>query len=524
MRTEQIKAAGYVRVSTSGQMAEGKQSLDVQRESIRQFAAQNNYKLTEIYSDEGISGGTVKNRHALQQCLFDGQDGKFSLLIVHRLSRFGRNAGELIDNQKQLKQVGIELRSISEGIDFSTKYGKFVLGVLALVAELERDIITETMLEGRIAKGRKGIPTSGNLPFARKFNKETGQWQLDQDCVKEIERAAREYLAGGSLFDIAGTTTMSYSNLIKTLTEKCGDQWTVNFAGEKPITYTIPRILSDETIQRVKDRLEFNRTNNRRDLPQKYVLAGFIRCEHCTNTLRGQMQTVKGVEYRYYTHAGGRHEKCKNFSSIPLEKIEYAVFSTIFENIVDVPSFEQAISESLPDEKMINDLELEIKSCEKELKRVTHELDKLVGMALAGTLNRETIKSKELELIQVKADLTERLETARFKLRSMPDVNKIRKEAGEIRRELLQKFSGKARLAKMTFDEKRELLFWLFSGKDGQGTPYGIYINKTGKRNDQTIDYFLYGKIVGLRTMKNNDIDYYEKNSAVTNCTAFNLY
>jgi len=259
-------------------------------------------------------------------------------------------------------------------------------------------------------------------------------------------------------------------------------------------------------------------------LPQKYVLGGFIRCEHCTNTLRGQMQTVKGVEYRYYTHAGGRHEKCKNFSSIPLEKIERAVFETIFENIADIPSFERAISESLPDEKLIQGLELKIKKDEKELKAISRELDKLVDMALAGTLNRETIKNKEQELIQAKEKTAERLETNTCKLRSMPDVSKIRKEADVVRRELLERFSGKDRLQEMSFDEKRNLLFWLFSGKDEQGTPYGVYINKTGKRNDQTIDYFLYGKVTGLRTLKNNDIDYYEKNSAITNCTAFNLY
>ena len=527
MKTK-IRAAGYVRVSTPGQTVEGKQSLNVQRESIRQFAKQHDYKLTEIYSDEGISGGSVKDRHALQQCLFDGQDGKFSLLIVHRLSRFGRNAGELIDNQKQLKNAGIELRSISEGIDFSTKYGKFVLGVLALVAELERDIITETMLEGRIAKGRRGIPTSGNLPYGRTFNKETKQWELDPDVVKQIERAADEYLAGGSLFDIAETSPMSYSNLIKTLTERCGDQWTVNFEGEKPITYKIPRILPEKIIQRIKDRLEFNRTNNRRDLPNKYVLAGFIRCEHCGNTLRGQIQTVKGVEYRYYTHAGGKHEKCKNFSSIHLQQIERAVFETIFENIVDAPSFERAISESLPDEKLILNLELEIKADEKKLKTISRELDKLVDLALSGTLNKETIRAKEQELIQAKADLTERLEANRDKLRTMPDVNKVRKEAEGIRRQLLERFSGKARLTEMKFDEKRALLHWLFDGKDQTGAPYGIYINKIGKRKDQTIDYFLYGKITGLRTLKGNNIDYQTLNDDEQNynttITAFNLY
>jgi len=62
----------------------------------------------------------------------------------------------------------------------------------------------------------------------------------------------------------------------------------------------------------------------------------------------------------------------------------------------------------------------------------------------------------------------------------------------------------------MTFDEKRELLHWLFDGKDNKGNKYGIYINKIGKGKEQKVDYFMYGRIVGLRTLKGNDIDYFE--------------
>jgi hypothetical protein len=62
----------------------------------------------------------------------------------------------------------------------------------------------------------------------------------------------------------------------------------------------------------------------------------------------------------------------------------------------------------------------------------------------------------------------------------------------------------------MTFDEKRALLHWLFDRKDVKGTPYGIYINKTGKWKYSEIDYFLYRLITGLRTIKGYYF-YYQK-------------
>jgi len=98
----------------------------------------------------------------------------------------------------------------------------------------------------------------------------------------------------------------------------------------------------------------------------------------------------------------------------------------------------------------------------------------------------------------------------RYQFDSLPDVNAVRKDAEQIRRKLLEHFSGQDRLQAMSFDDKMTLLHWLFEGKDQKGTPYGIYITKTGKRKETKIDYFIYGKITGLRTLKGDDINYQE--------------
>lgn len=511
-RLQQLNCAGYIRVSTPGQV--DLESLTTQRKSIETFAKANNFKLIEIYSDEGISGGSVKDRHALLKCLNDGQAGKFNVLIVHRLSRFGRNALELLNNYKELKNSGIELRSISEGIDFSSSYGNFMLTMLAAIAALERDIIRETTLENRIARGKRGIPTSGAMPYGRTYIKETGVWLLDENKAHIIRDIAEEYLNGGKLLTIAKREKMSYVNLVKILAQRSGDTWTVNFKDKTPITYIIPRILNDDIIEKIKDRLVFNRKNNRTDIIYKYLLSGFIRCEKCLSAISGQTFHTSKKEYRYYYHRG--HPTCKSFAYIHADKIERAVFETIFENIVDMPSFEKAIADSLPDEKMINDLKLKIIESEKELKKVTKELNKLVEIALSGTLSKETIKAKEKELLEMNIRINENLHNYTIQLNSLPDITTMKQEANVIRRFLLEKFSGKKRLSEMSFDDKITLLHWLFDGKDEKGTPYGIYITvkdygKTGGRGrgrEQAIDYFIYGKIQGLRTLKGDDINY----------------
>ncbi len=128
------KAAGYIRVSTYGQKEN--ESLPIQRESIKKVAKAQGYEFTKIYADEGISGGTVKDRPGLQLCFEDGQEGAFNVLIVLSLSRFGRNAQELLQNLSLLKESGITLFSINDkksaiaDILFNT-FQPFKLGTLA---------------------------------------------------------------------------------------------------------------------------------------------------------------------------------------------------------------------------------------------------------------------------------------------------------------------------------------------------------------------------------------------------------
>jgi site-specific DNA recombinase len=502
-----IKAAGYIRVSTANQAEEG-ESLTTQKASITTFAKKEEYQLTEIYEDAGISGGSMKERHALLKCLQDGQEGQFKVLIIHRLSRFGRNANELLNNYKELKSVGIELRSISEHIDFSSTYGEFMLTMLAAVAQLEKDIIRETTHENRIAKGRRGIPTAGAKPYGRTWDKETGKFVLDEGVADKIREAADKYLQGEKMLDLAKSLKMTKSNLISKFRYSCGDTWTVRFKGVEPMTYKMERILSDEMIEKVLDMVEFNRRNNRTDIVNKYVLSGFLRCDVCKGLLSGFTQINKGKEFIYYKHVSQTISSCPARPFLAAEPIERAVFETIFENFGDVLSFEKAIAESMPDKKMVDELELKIKNSDKELKRINRELNKLVEIALHGTLKHQTIQATEAKLLEEKMKFTDALNADTDLLNSLPKHDIVKAEAEIIRRTLLKKYRSKEHIQEMTYDEKRELLHWLFDGKDQTGTKYGIYVNKTGKYKDQKVDYFMYGRIQGLRTLKGDDINY----------------
>src|SRR5574340_1279800 len=136
-----MQVIGYVRVSTAEQ-AEGGVSLDAQQARIIAWAAANGAELLAMHVDAGISGAKAHNRPALQAAVADAcKHG--AALVVYSLSRLARSTKDAIVISERLSKAGADLVSLSEKIDTTSAAGKMVFRMLAVLAEFERDIISE---------------------------------------------------------------------------------------------------------------------------------------------------------------------------------------------------------------------------------------------------------------------------------------------------------------------------------------------------------------------------------------------
>lgn len=139
---------GYGRVSSSGQ------SLEVQLDALQQAGAE------KVFSEKR-SGTTRDGRHALAEALDFVREG--DTLIVTRLDRLARSAGDLHTIVQMLSAKGVGFRCLQQGsMDTTTSMGKLVLNMLAAIAEFETDIRRERQREGidkakaaGVYKGRK---------------------------------------------------------------------------------------------------------------------------------------------------------------------------------------------------------------------------------------------------------------------------------------------------------------------------------------------------------------------------------
>ena len=149
------EAIGYVRVSTGGQ-TEGV-SLSAQEAKIRQWADLNDHEVLSVYDDAGLSGAEMSQRQGLQNAIERACKAK-AALVVYSLSRLARSTRDTLAVSEKLSKAGAELVSISEKIDTTSASGKMVFRLLAVLAEFERDQVSErtrVALHHMRAKGRR---------------------------------------------------------------------------------------------------------------------------------------------------------------------------------------------------------------------------------------------------------------------------------------------------------------------------------------------------------------------------------
>jgi DNA invertase Pin-like site-specific DNA recombinase len=324
------KAAGYIRVSTPIQAKEG-ESLKTQREAIEKYAQEKNWKLIKVYSDEGISGAK-QDRPALNGLLEDAEKKRFEYVIIHRLSRFGRNARDLLNNLDVLKNNGVKLVSIKDGIDYSNPYGEAMLTVLAAIAQLERDIIDEQMKENKDARRREQRTIVGSLPFGYSWDAKEKEIIVNEKEAEIYRKIVSMYVdEGKSLDDIAEQLER------ENIRTRRGRKWSspaisgifknpiyyghyvvnqIRYEGKnrtkekKPISEHITwkmdeplRLISKSRWDQIQNKTAFNKSKGKHiKISEDYFLRDVLECGECGGVIRPRHGDKRkdGSRIRYY--------------------------------------------------------------------------------------------------------------------------------------------------------------------------------------------------------------------------------
>lgn len=165
-----MKAALYVRVSTTD-----RQHPDMQMGELREYCRRRGWEIAGEYMD-AISGAKEK-RPQLDRMLAECRARKVDAVIVWRYDRFARSLKQLVNALDEFRALGIEFVSLHDGCDTTTAQGRLMFGIMASLAEFERELIRERVRAG--------------LDAARARGKRLGRPKCDVDGARIAELRAQ---------------------------------------------------------------------------------------------------------------------------------------------------------------------------------------------------------------------------------------------------------------------------------------------------------------------------------------------
>lgn len=167
---EIIKVVLYVRVSTQEQAREG-YSIGEQVERLTKYCEAMGWEIVDTFIDPGYSGGST-DRPGLGTMIDRIEDGGIDKVVVYKLDRLSRSQKDtLFLIEDVFLKNNTDFVSMNENFDTSTPFGRAMIGILAVFAQLEREQIKERMAMGKEARAKEGKWNGGGTePIGYDYN------------------------------------------------------------------------------------------------------------------------------------------------------------------------------------------------------------------------------------------------------------------------------------------------------------------------------------------------------------------
>lgn len=279
------KVAIYIRVSTARQDQEG-YSIPLQKERLIAYCKAKGWVVAGVFSDPGHSGSSLE-RPGITALMDAVVEGKFDIVLVYKLDRLSRSQKDTLHLIEDIFMAnGVDFVSMQESFDTTTIYGRAMVGILSVFAQMERETITERTLMGRAGRTEKGWWHGGGTePIG--YDYIDGELVVNKEEAKQVRTVYNLYASGFSVTEITrrmeGYTTKhgdwSHTSTVGNVLDNPLYAGIVHFDGVK-VTGRHAAIVDRETDQKVKARrTRLQRVDAAGD--SNFLLTGIIYCADC---------------------------------------------------------------------------------------------------------------------------------------------------------------------------------------------------------------------------------------------------
>lgn len=324
-----IKAGLYARVSTDSQL-EG-YSIDAQKEFLLSYAKSKEFTEFEYYVDGGFSGKNLE-RPAIQKLIEDVKNKKLDCVIVFKLDRISRSQKDtLYLIEEVFNKYNVGFISMRENFDTTSPFGKAMIGVLSVFAQLERETIIERTRIGLKKRIESGLwRGGGKIPFPYDYDKERGILVPNKEKTEILHKMISLYLEGASFPKLS-----KMFNMTETLIEK--RILSITNTGKIPYNDEVfegqhEPVVSEELYNEI---LRVNKARAKEKYKKHYLLSGKIFCAQCGARYRYQ-KWGKRVKLYCYSQQKSKPKLIKDPNCLNKSWDSFEVEDVVLENLFEL--------------------------------------------------------------------------------------------------------------------------------------------------------------------------------------------
>ena len=337
------KTALYIRVSTDAQYEEG-YSVDAQRQKLEQYCKLKDIKDYEFYIDGGWSGSNI-DRPEMKRLIENISQNKISAVIVYKLDRLSRSQKDTVFLLEDIfNPNNCDFISLNENFDTTTPYGKAMIGILSVFAQLERENIRERTRMGMYERVKSGLwMGGGRVPFGYDYdsNKDI---LVPNEYADEVRQIYDLYLQGYSTTQLANMFNVAGDRHIANILDRITYLGKINFRGE--ILEGQHEAIIDEEIWN-KVQAERQKRSTKNVITSSYLLTGLIYCGKCGAKMRYQKWGKNKIKIYCYSQQHSKPNLVKDLNcdniKIDSDELENLVIQDLFNRTENISSTNKSI-------------------------------------------------------------------------------------------------------------------------------------------------------------------------------------
>ena len=361
------------------------------------YAKSKDYTEFEYYIDGGYSGKDL-NRPAIQKLIEDCKNHKIDAVFVFKLDRISRSQRDtLYLIEEVFNKYNVSFISMRENFDTSTPFGKAMIGVLSVFAQLERETILERTRIGLKKRAEAGLwRGGGKIPFPYRYDRNTGTLIPIPEQVELLHKMISLYISGKS-FNVIGDIVGMDESLVETRILSITNTGKVPYRDEV-YDGKHEAVVSDELYEEI---LRVNKVRSREKYERHYLLSGKIYCGHCGAKYRYQKWGKRLIMYCYSQQKSKpryiKDPNCNNKRWDTFE-VEDAVLEELFKMSLDLDLFKKTFNIATVNVK--NEYRARLEEITKQIKNLLNNIAN--GIAVEETNNKINELEKEKETIEEK--------------------------------------------------------------------------------------------------------------------------